>query len=179
MCHKLNQAAAAAALDTNILTGIWESKEKDGYVIIHKHLQAAHSEVLFQRNEIRQARVHPADSSGWRWRRSWCLCVLFQAIQGSVIRRRRECVTACHSLAGAGGLGLHSDFRAGCQHVWSGLETKQYPLLDDTKIACGGARPNQERTWLVVECELSVLLSHRLFSNLTSDASTKIVTPVL
>lgn len=52
----------------------------------------------------------------------------------------------CHSLhsqaaAAAGGLGLHSDFRAGYKHVWCGSETKQYPLLDDTENARAGAWP--------------------------------------
>lgn len=47
----------------------------------------------------------------------------------------------CHSLhsLAAGGLGVHSDFRGQAKHVWSGSETKQYPLLDDTEIARGGA----------------------------------------
>lgn len=40
-----------------------------------------------------------------------------------------------HSPAAAGGLGVHSDFRGQAKHVWSGLETKHYPLLDDTEIA--------------------------------------------
>lgn len=60
----------------------------------------------------------------------------------------------CHSLrsqaAVAGGLGLHSDFRAAYKHVWSGLETKQYPLLDDTENAGAVPGPPSQRTSLLL-----------------------------
>lgn len=64
-----------------------------------------------------------------------CVCVFCRPFKAAYKKACRMC-HSLDSVAGAAGLGLHPDFRAGSKHVWSDSETKQYPLLDDTEIAC-------------------------------------------
>lgn len=52
------------------------------------------------------------------------------------VRRHTECGTGCTQQPEDS---LYILISGQTKHVWSALETKQYPLLDDTEIACGAA----------------------------------------